>query len=94
MWASSVLDSRTIWINGRKRCFLPMLDMVNDQDHPSQVHHTSLDTARSVTQTKAIWGVAAGEQLFENYGSTNYHNLLYHGFVLVLHGLESHPRLS
>ena len=28
LWASTVLDSRTIWIEGRKRSFLPMLDMV------------------------------------------------------------------
>eukprot|EP00658_Telonema_sp_P-2_P038975 TRINITY_DN2787_c0_g2_i6.p1 TRINITY_DN2787_c0_g2~~TRINITY_DN2787_c0_g2_i6.p1 ORF type:complete len:280 (-),score=57.16 TRINITY_DN2787_c0_g2_i6:771-1610(-) len=48
MWASSVLDSRTIWINGRKRCFLPMLDMVNNQNHISRVHHTSLDEADQV----------------------------------------------
>merc|ERR1712178_672820 len=59
-----------------------MLDMVNDQDHPSRVHRTSFDERAQATQTKAIWEVAKGEQLFENYGSANFHNLLFHGFVL------------
>jgi len=89
MWASSVLDSRTIWINGRKRCFLPMLDMVNNQDHHTRVHRTGFDERKSVTHTRAIWALKAGEQLFENYGSQNFHNLLFHGFILEHNSYDS-----
>jgi len=89
LWASTVLDSRTIWIEGRKRSFLPMLDMVNNQNHPSKVHRTSFDARRENTVTHAIWGTSKGEQLFENYGSTNYHNLLYHGFILPVNDYDS-----
>eukprot|EP00941_MAST-03F_sp_MAST-3F-sp1_P002955 g2955.t1 len=85
LWANALLDSRTIWINGRHRCFLPMLDMVNNKDHESRVHHTQKREVRggaAETVTKSIWAVKKGEQLFENYGSSNYHNLLFHGFIL------------
>jgi len=89
LWASTVLDSRTIWIEGRKRSFLPMLDMVNNQNHPSKVHRTSFDGRRENTVTHAIWSCTKGSQLFENYGSTNYHNLLYHGFILPVNDYDS-----
>eukprot|EP01065_Artemidia_motanka_P009262 TRINITY_DN14729_c0_g1_i1.p1 TRINITY_DN14729_c0_g1~~TRINITY_DN14729_c0_g1_i1.p1 ORF type:complete len:461 (+),score=162.86 TRINITY_DN14729_c0_g1_i1:67-1449(+) len=81
LWASMVADSRTIWIDGRHRVFLPMLDMVNCRDHPTKKHLTRRGQGGS-TNTFAIWDVAEGEQLFENYATTNRQNLVYHGFVL------------
>merc|ERR1740130_450793 len=81
-WASAILDSRTIWIDGRYRCFLPMLDMVNCKDHPTRKHTTTRNLDTDSTNTKAIWTTKSSEQLFENYATTNKDNLMYHGFVL------------
>ena len=81
-WAYSVLDSRTIWIDGRHRCFVPMLDMVNCRDHPTRKHHTARNRGTGRTNTRAIWAARAGEQVFENYATSNAVNLEYHGFVL------------
>ena len=72
VWAHAVLDSRTIWVNGRHRCFLPVLDMANGKDHPTRKHHTSRDPGTGSTMTRAIWSVPEGEQVFENYATPNY----------------------
>jgi len=88
-WASVVLDSRTIWIDGRYQCFLPMLDMVNCMDHPSKRHHTTRDASADATVTRAIWKTNAGEQLFENYATPNKQNLVYHGFILEHNSYDS-----
>jgi len=88
-WASAVLDSRTIWVDGRYRCFLPMLDMVNCKDHPTRKHSTTRNLETDSTNTRAIWAVKSGEQLFENYATTNRDNLMYHGFVLEQNSFDS-----
>ena len=90
-WAHSVLDSRTIWIDGRHRCFVPMLDMVNCRDHPTRKHFTSRNRATGRTNTKAIWSARAGEQVFENYATSNFDNLAYHGFVLEQNSFDKVP---
>jgi hypothetical protein len=82
LWASNVLDSRTIWVNGRHRVFLPVLDMANNKDHPSKAHRTIRNAETGDSNTPSIWAVSKGEQLFENYNTPNFDNLLYHGFVL------------
>ena len=89
VWAHAVLDSRTIWVNGRHRCFLPVLDMANGKDHPTRKHHTSRDPETGSTMTRAIWSVPEGEQVFENYATPNYQNLLYHGFILDKNSFDS-----
>lgn len=89
LWANAILDSRTIWIDGRYRCFLPMLDMVNCKDHPTRKHTTTRNLDSDSTVTKSIWSVKTGEQLFENYATTNKQNLLYHGFILLKNSFDS-----
>ena len=75
--------------NGRHRCFLPVLDMANGKDHPTRKHHTSRDSETGSTMTRAIWSVPEGEQVFENYATPNYQNLLYHGFILDKNSFDS-----
>ena len=89
VWAYAVLDSRTIWIDGRYRCFTPILDMANGKNHPTRKHHTSRDPKTGSTMTRAIWSVEEGEQLFENYATPNAQNLLYHGFILKENSFDS-----
>ena len=74
--ASNVLDSRTIWVDGRYRVFLPVLDMANNKDHPERAHRTVRNPNTGASNTPAIWDVAKGEQLFENYNTPNHDNLL------------------
>jgi histone-lysine N-methyltransferase SETD3 len=72
-WASTVLDSRSIWWAG-KRNLVPLLDLINCQDGPpgSTVHSTDLDETGKNALTKAPWSFKAEEQVFENYGQPNH----------------------
>ena len=80
MWASTVLDSRSIWWSG-KRHLVPLLDLINCQEGPpgSTVHATKLDTTGDNAVTLAPWDFPEGEQVYENYGQPNYIYFLYHG---------------
>ena len=54
LWATVVLDSRSIWWDG-KRHLVPMLDFVNcaeDPTDPSRVHRTDLDDSKRYAITK------------------------------------------
>ena len=54
LWATVVLDSRSIWWDG-KRHLVPMLDFVNcaeDPADPSRVHRTDLDDSKRYAITK------------------------------------------
>ncbi|OQR98134.1 hypothetical protein ACHHYP_09053 [Achlya hypogyna] len=81
--ARHVLDTRSIWWDG-ERHLVPVLDMVNCRAG-GPVHSTALETGATgmaLATTRAKSAVAAGDQLFENYGQPNWIYLLYHGFVL------------
>ncbi len=52
-----MLDSRTIWVDGRHRVFLPVLDMANNKDHPTRAHRTVRDPQTGYSNTPAIWAV-------------------------------------
>jgi histone-lysine N-methyltransferase SETD3 len=83
MWATTILDSRSIWWNG-VRNLVPLLDLINCKDGPpgSTVHKTDVDDAGVNAVTKAPWDFGAGEQVYENYGQPNHVYFMYHGFVL------------
>ena len=89
-WATSILDSRSIWWNG-KRHLVPMLDFVNcaEGPDPSKVHSTELDESERHAVTKASWDFSKAEQVFENYGQPNSIYYSYHGFSLPI-GQNSH----
>jgi hypothetical protein len=82
-WATSILDSRSIWWNG-KRHLVPMLDFVNcaEGPDPTKVHSTELDESERNAVTVASWDFKMGEQVFENYGQPNSIYFSYHGFSL------------
>lgn len=82
-WATAILDSRSIWWNGRRH-LVPLLDTINCKQGPSgaKVHSTKLDSRGKFAETRAAWAFKAGEQVFENYGQPNHIYFLYHGFVL------------
>lgn len=84
LWATVVLDSRSIWWDGRRH-LVPMLDFVNCKEGPagSAVHSTALDGSRRFALTNSSWDFAAGEELFENYGQPNHIYFQYHGFSLL-----------
>lgn len=85
LWATAMLDSRSIWWSGRRH-LVPLLDMVNClQLAPGhREHSTTLDasTGNRHAITRASWGFNGGDQVVENYGQPNYIYLLYHGFIL------------
>ena len=72
LWASIVLDSRSIWWNG-KRHLVPMLDFVNCAENPSEpsrVHSTNLDESERYAVTK-------GGRIYTNFRNpllVNCHN--------------------
>lgn len=82
-WATAILDSRSIWWNGRRH-LVPMLDFINCKEgrDPSAVHSTVLDEEGRYAVTRAGDDFEAGEQVFENYGQPNHIYYLYHGFSL------------
>eukprot|EP00667_Euglena_gracilis_P008785 EG_transcript_8903 len=82
-WARTVRDSRTIWLQGRDRQFVPMLDMVNCKHHrdKNKVHRTTYGPKGSA-DTPALWNFKAGKQVFENYGQTNLFYYQFHGFSI------------
>mmetsp|Transcript_21626 Transcript_21626/g.32021 ORF Transcript_21626/g.32021 Transcript_21626/m.32021 type:complete len:666 (+) Transcript_21626:598-2595(+) len=91
LWAYSILDSRSIWWDG-KRNLVPLLDLVNcmevyeeDEDNklvPNVIHSTTVDKNGENAVTKISHTVKVGDQVFENYGQPNHIYFLYHGFLL------------
>eukprot|EP00742_Colponemidia_sp_Colp-10_P004263 GILJ01004548.1.p1 GENE.GILJ01004548.1~~GILJ01004548.1.p1 ORF type:complete len:447 (-),score=75.82 GILJ01004548.1:54-1394(-) len=83
VWATAILNSRSIWINGRRH-LIPLLDMINCMEgpDPTRVHFTRRNDTANTADTKASWRFQAGEQVFENYGQSNRNYFQYHGFVL------------
>ena len=83
MWATTILDSRSIWWSGARH-LVPLLDLINCQQLPkgSTVHATSLDRDEKNAVTLAPWNFKEGEQVFENYGQPSHIYFIYHGFVL------------
>ena len=84
-WASAILDSRSIWWNG-KRHLVPMLDLVN-ADGKSRAHETRLEnlepnSSQKVAVTQASREIKKGDQVYENYAQPNYSLFTYHGFLL------------
>jgi histone-lysine N-methyltransferase SETD3 len=84
-WALAILDSRSIWWNG-KRHLVPLLDMVNCFTLPkgSTIHATTTQQqeGEQVAITKTGWNFQKNTQIGEDYGQPNYIYLHYHGFVL------------
>ena len=84
LWATAVLDSRSIWWEGQRH-LTPLLDLVN-ADNIGRAHETRLEdsggTKRDVAVTRASRHVKRGEQVFENYAQPNYLLFTYHGFLL------------
>lgn len=83
MWATTILDSRSIWWSGTRH-LVPLLDLINCQQLPkgSTVHATRLDEDEKNAVTLAPWNFKKGEQVFENYGQPSHIYFIYHGFVL------------
>jgi len=83
MWATTILDSRSIWWSGARH-LVPLLDLINCQQLPkgSTVHSTVLDAGGKNAVTLAPWNFKKGEQVFENYGQPSHIYFIYHGFVL------------
>ena len=80
-WAAAVLDSRSVWWDGRRH-LAPLLDLVN-ADGAGRPHETKVEDMRAGhAATRASRAVAAGEQVFENYGQPNHLLYGYHGFAL------------
>mmetsp|Transcript_16301 Transcript_16301/g.23221 ORF Transcript_16301/g.23221 Transcript_16301/m.23221 type:complete len:935 (-) Transcript_16301:120-2924(-) len=88
MWAYAIVDSRSIWWDG-KRHLVPLLDLVNCLEFRKSngvinaPHKTTSDKKKMLAITKATAPFKEGEQLFENYASSNHIYLLYHGFTLI-----------
>jgi len=82
-WARTVRDSRTIWLEGKERQFVPMLDMINCKHHedPSKIHLTRYGPKKSA-DTVALWNFKRGEQIWENYGQNNLMYYQFHGFTI------------
>ncbi|KAL7427129.1 hypothetical protein ACHAXM_000718 [Skeletonema potamos] len=77
-WATAILDSRSIWWNGRRH-LCPLLDLVN-ADTIGRSHETKKEESFAVT--RASRPVKRGEQVFENYQQPNYLLFAFHGFLL------------
>ena len=77
-WANAILDSRSIWFEGRRN-LCPLLDLVN-ADPIGRAHETKMD--KSFAVTRASRPVNRGEQIFENYEQPNYILFAFHGFML------------
>ncbi len=73
-WAIAILDSRSIWWNG-KRHLVPLLDLVNADDI-GRAHETRLEdfdgTEEKVAVTRASRYIKKGNQIFENYAQPNH----------------------
>eukprot|EP00984_Skeletonema_dohrnii_P015496 scaffold6714_cov75-Skeletonema_dohrnii-CCMP3373.AAC.10 len=81
-WATAILDSRSIWWDGRRH-ITPLLDLVN-ADGIGRAHETKVEESAAVTRSSRP--VKRGEQVFENYQQPNYLLFAFHGFML-----ESNP---
>ncbi len=77
-WATAILDSRSIWWDGRRH-LTPLLDLVN-ADVIGRAHETKVEQSSAVT--RASRPVKRGEQVCENYQQPNYLLFAFHGFVL------------
>ncbi|KAK1733894.1 SET domain-containing protein [Skeletonema marinoi] len=84
-WATAMLDSRSIWWDGRRH-LTPLLDLVN-ADSIGRAHETKVEESSAVTRVSRP--VKRGEQVFENYQQPNYLLFAFHGFLL--ESLESNP---
>ncbi|CAN0196445.1 unnamed protein product, partial [Discosporangium mesarthrocarpum] len=88
LWATAILDSRSIWWGGTRH-LVPMLDLVNCGQGPleTRVHSTTTDF-RGAAITHAAWAFKKGQQartlsqVLEDYGQPNHIYFLYHGFSL------------
>ena len=78
-WAMAILDSRSIWWNG-KRHLVPLLDLIN-ADNTGRAHETRIEEEGLIV-TRASRHIKRGEQVFENYGQPNHLLFSYHGFLL------------
>ena len=82
VWANGVLNSRRIWWNNRGH-LVPLLDAINCRSPSNQpVHRTTGDNDLQMAITRAPRDFAEGEEVFENYGQSNFIYFLYHGFSL------------
>ncbi|KAL7492110.1 hypothetical protein ACHAWT_001862 [Skeletonema menzelii] len=77
-WATAILDSRSIWWEGRRH-LTPLLDLVN-ADIVGRAHETKVEESSAVT--RASRPVKRGEQVYENYQQPNYLLFAFHGFML------------
>jgi hypothetical protein len=77
-WATAILDTHSIWWNGRRH-LCPLLDLAN-ADTIGRPHETTVEESFAVT--RASRPVKRGDQLFENYQQPNYVLFAFHGFVL------------
>ena len=77
-WATAILDSRSIWWDGRRN-LVPLLDLVN-ADTIGRAHETKVEESFAVT--RASRSVSAGEQIYENYQQPNCLLFAFHGFIL------------
>jgi len=77
-WATAILDSRSIWWDGRRH-LCPLLDLVN-ADVIGRAHETKVEESSAVT--RASRPVKRGKQVCENYQQPNYLLFAFHGFVL------------
>ncbi|KAL9187112.1 hypothetical protein ACHAXT_010832 [Thalassiosira profunda] len=84
LWATTILDSRSIWWDGMRH-LSPLLDLVN-ADSIGRAHATTVEDSEdgrpSVAVTRASRCVQKGEQLFENYSQPNHLLFSFHGFLL------------
>lgn len=83
LWASAILDARSIWWNGQRH-LVPLLDLVNS-DTKGDSHQTRLEGSeedQGMAVTRVSRQVKKGQQLMENYAQPNYVLFTHHGFVL------------
>jgi len=78
LWATAIVDSRSIWWN-KRRHLVPLLDLVN-ADSKGRAHETKM--ANHTAVTRASRRIKEGTQVFENYAQPNYLLFSYHGFLL------------
>eukprot|EP00755_Sulcionema_specki_P029283 Sspe_Gene.91836::Locus_63471_Transcript_1_1_Confidence_1.000_Length_1072::g.91836::m.91836 len=80
-WAQSITNTRSIWFDGRPN-LVPFLDMINCKEgrNPKKVHRTYREGEYATTY--APWTFRRGDQVFENYGQSNFIYLYHHGFAI------------
>jgi len=93
MWATAVLDSRSVWWNERQH-LVPLLDLVNcevstssssllDEELREEIPEKFLDVlSDSSIVVRARRSYESGESLREDYNLPNWYLFLHYGFVL------------